>query len=335
MKEVHKNAQKVGKKEALTKVVPVNSSREEKKSRKGWILGGVAVIAIAAIAFSQWCCPGKKDEAASKVTEEEGVVVAIINGEKLKLADLVAVKDSISQLKEIPMETVYNNLLEGYINSRVVLKAAEKAGTQNRSDVKKAIKEAEEQILSKAYLSEQLQSRMTKEKAEAIYEEELKNYIPQDEIHARHILVATEKEAKDLIVKLKNGANFEELANKYSLDKNPDMENGGDLGYFRKEMMIPEFGNAAFELKVGKFSETPVKTPFGWHVIKVEDKRKAAPPTMAEMQEYITAKFAEMTVPEILAEERAKMQVKVFDPLGVNKKQELVENKTEKEPNIQ
>ena len=329
-----KKTQNTEKKSNATKVAPESSLQQTKKSKIFVFLGGAVVIVLAVLAVLKWCCPEKQVEfPASKA--DEGVVVAIIDGDKLKLADLERVKNGIPQLRELPIETVYNNLLEGYINSRVVLKAAERSGIQKNPEVQRAINEAREQILSKAFLAEQLQVRMTPEKAKEIYTEELKNYVPQDEIHARHILVATEKEAKDLIVKLKNGAKFEDLANKYSLDKNPEMENGGDLGYFRKDMMIPDFANAAFAIKVGKFSEKPIKTPFGWHVVKVEDKRKAAPPTMAEMQEFITAKFAEDTVPEILAEERAKMQVQVFDPLGVNKKQDVIEDKTEEEPSVQ
>ena len=322
------------KKSNVTNVASGSNVQETKKSKVFVVLGGAVVVVLAALAVLKWCCPGKQVEFPTDKSNE-GVVVAVIDGEKLKLKDLERVKNGIPQLRELPMETVYNNLLEGYINSRVVLKAAEKSGIQNKPEVQKAINDAREQILSKAYLAEQLQTRMTPEKAKAIYAEELKNYVPQDEIHARHILVATEKEAKDLIVKLKNGAKFEDLANKYSLDKNPEMENGGDLGYFKKDMMIPDFANAAFAIKVGKFSEKPIKTPFGWHVVKVEDRRKADPPTIAEMQEFIAAKFAEDTVPEILVEERAKMQVEVFDPLGVNKEPAVVEEKTEEKPDVQ
>ena len=327
-----KKTKKTESKSNLTKVVSANSSKEDKKSKVFATLGGVVVIVLAALVLLKWCCPEKQIEFKPKSHANDGIVVAIIDGEKLKLSDLERVKNSIPQLREMPIETVYNNLLEGYVNGRVILKAAEKSGIEKRPEVQKAIKEAREQILSKAYLADQLQARMTPEKAKAIYTEELKNYVPQDEIHARHILVATEKEAKDLIVKLKNGAKFEDLANKYSLDKNPEADNGGDLGYFRKDMMIPDFANAAFAIKVGKFSEKPIRTPFGWHVVKVEDKRKAAPPTIVEMQEFITAKFAEDTVPEILAEERAKMKVKVFDPIGVNKKPDVVDNEVANEP---
>ena len=313
---------KTEKKVALSRKAENNPSNKKLYA----VLGGLIVAAVAVFAVSQWCCKPKEIKTVERpqMREDEGIVVAVIDGQRIKLEELEAIKNSIPQLKDMTMDTVYNNLLEGYVNGKVILKAAEKTGIQNRPEIQKAINDAKEQIITRAYIADQLQARLTQDKIKAIYAEELKNFVPQDEIHARHILVATEKEAKDLIVQLKNGANFEELANKHSLDKNPNMENGGDLGYFRKDMMIPEFANEAFAIKVGKISEKPIRTPFGWHVVKVEDKRKAAPPTIAEVEDLIKARFAETTVPEILAEERSKMQVILLDPLGVNNKQKVV-----------
>ena len=321
------NKKTVNKKQSLEAVASVNKPVEEKKNNRPVLIAGlVAIVIVAGLIATQLCCTDTKSiqTPAVQPVKDEGIVVAIIGGKKVKMEELEAVKNSIPQLKEMPMETVYNKLLELYVNNRVVLDAAKKSGIQDRPDVKKMISDTQDQIVFQAYLSEQLQARTTQEKLKEIYAQEIKNYVPQDEIHARHILVATEKEAKDLIVQLKGGANFEQLANKYSLDKNPQMETGGDLGYFRKDMMIPEFGNAAFAIKVGQISEKPIKTPFGWHVVKVEDKRKAAPPTMAEMGEVIKARFTEETIPVILEEERAKAGVQLLDPLGVNVTAEVV-----------
>ena len=314
------------KKENTKKTVEVKTELPEAKtSMKKWVLaGGVAFVFVGALIASQLCCTDKKvafKKSASVV--DNTAVVAVIDGKEVRMSELETAKNSVPQLKDLPMEVVYNKLLEAYVNNKVVLEAAKKAGIQNRADVKKMISDAQDQILFQAYLSEQLKARMTPDKLQAIYNEEIKNFVPQDEVHARHILVATEKEAKDLIVQLKGGADFETLANQNSLDKNPNIDNGGDLGYFTKDMMIPEFGNAAFALKVGQISEKPVKTPFGWHVIKIEDKRKAAPPTIAQVKDVIEAKFMEMTVPLILEAEKAKANVQLKDPLGVNKMENL------------
>lgn len=307
-------------KKDLSAIKEVHS--QPKPSMKKWLLaGGVAFVFVGALIASQLCCTDKDIPLTKQASPavDNSAVVAIIGGKEVKMSELEAVKNGIPQLKDMPMEIVYNKLLEAYVNNKVMLDAAKKAGIQNRADVKKMISDAKEQILFQAYLSEQLKARMTPDKLQAIYNEEIKNFVPQDEVHARHILVATEKEAKDLIIQLNGGADFETLANQNSLDKNPNVDNGGDLGYFTKDMMIPEFGNAAFALKVGQISEKPVKTPFGWHVIKVEDKRKAAPPAMAQVKDVIEAKFMEATVPLVLEAEKAKANVQLKDPLGVNK----------------
>ena len=132
-------------------------------------------------------------------------------------------------------------------------------------------------------------------------------------MRARHILVATEKEARDLIVKLRAGADFATLANQYTLDRNQGGTNGGDLGYFTKEMMIPEFAKEAFSLPKGQFSKKPFKTAFGWHIVKVEDKRKSAPPTFEQMLEPLQARFIEVAAPRIIAKERAAANVQIKD----------------------
>ena len=308
-----------------------NVVEQPKASAKKWfVAGGVAVVFVGALIASQLCCSDKKDIIFPTKSVDNSAVVAVVGGKEVKMSELEAVKNGIPQLKDMPMEVVYNKLLEAYVNNKVMLDAAKKAGIQNREDVKKMIADAQDQILFQAYLTEQLKARMTPDKLQEIYNEEIKNFVPQDEVHARHILVATEKEAKDLIIQLKGGADFETLANQHSLDKNPNIDNGGDLGYFTKDMMIPEFGNSAFSIAVGQISEKPVKTPFGWHVIKVEDKRKAAPPTMAQVKDVIEAKFMENTVPLILEAERTKANVELKDPLGVNKTEPLpVETNTD------
>ena len=122
---------------------------------------------------------------------------------------------------------------------------------------------AREQILSQAYLTKQLEQGMTPEALQALYVEEMKNYERQEEIRARHILVDSEKEAQGILMQLKSGVNFATLANEKSKDKHA---NGGDLGYFTENMMIPEFGKAVFAMKKGELSG-PIKTPYGWHVV--------------------------------------------------------------------
>lgn len=279
--------------------------------RPVYIVGTLVAAAALIAGVSMYCCQDGGQPFTLPVVDQ-GVIVAKVGGDNVKLSELEKVKASIPQLKDIPMEVVYNQLLEAYINNKIILDEAKNEGLQNKPEVKKLLKDAEDQILFQAYLSEKLQERMTPDQLQALYQEELKNYQPQEQVHARHILVNTEKEAKDIIVQLKAGVDFKELADKHSLDKDPNRLNGGDLGYFTKGEMIPEFANAAFDLKKGAFSQKPVKTAFGWHVILVEDKRMAPAPSFAEVEEAIKARFVELAVPQIIAQERQKANVQIF-----------------------
>jgi len=237
-------------------------------------------------------------------------VVAEINGSLIKLKDVRAFVADIPQLAELPFELVYPQVLDNMINTRVLLQGAEKTATQNDPEVKKALKMAREQILSQAYLTKQLEASITPEALQALYLEEMKNYERQEEIRARHILVETKKEADDILVQLKAGADFTDLANKKSLDAD---NKGGELGYFTQNMMIPEFGKAVFAMKKGELS-APIKTPFGWHVVLVEDKRLAEPPAFEQVQEQLKQIYAERNVQNVLKGEREKAGVKIYQP---------------------
>jgi peptidyl-prolyl cis-trans isomerase C len=144
------------------------------------------------------------------------------------------------------------------------------------------------------------------------YEERLKAMPTEEEVHARHILVSTEDEAKALIAELKKGAAFDKLAKEKSTDKASGAE-GGDLGWFKKSDMVKEFADAAFALKKGELTDNPVKTQFGYHVIKLEDRRQAPPPTFEELQDQIREELARETVTQILDQLRAGAKIEKFN----------------------
>lgn len=232
-------------------------------------------------------------------------VVATVDGKPIFLSDVRSFADGIPQLAEIPFEMVYPQLLETIVDSKVMLQAAEDAGMEALPDVQRAIRQAREQILSQAYLNKQLEQSVTLDQLQTLYNQELLDFKPVEEIRARHILVKSEKEANDIIIQLKAGADFGMLAEKYSLDQNSPK---GDLGYFSEDMMIPEFGRAAFALKNGQVSDA-VKTPFGWHVIEVEDRRMSKAPAFDDVQDQLKQMAMEQNAQKILEAERQKQNV--------------------------
>jgi peptidyl-prolyl cis-trans isomerase C len=170
-------------------------------------------------------------------------------------------------------------------------------------------------VLQDFWIQREIARLVTLEKIQAKYQERLKSMPPEEEVHARHILVATEPEAKAIIADLKKGAAFDKLAKEKSTDKASGAE-GGDLGWFKKTDMVKEFADAAFALKKGELSQTPVKTQFGYHVIKVEDRRKAPPPSFEELSGQIHQDLARETVTAMLNKLRADAKVEKFNPDG-------------------
>ncbi|MGN1063531.1 MAG: peptidylprolyl isomerase [Alphaproteobacteria bacterium] len=240
----------------------------------------------------------------------DNTIVARIGGQDVHLQDVREYARNIPQLAELPFDMIYPQLLQSMIRSQVLLNAAENTGVENDAAVARALKLAREQVLSQAYLAKKLETQMNDEALQALYVEEMKNFERQEEIRARHILVATQKEAQDIIVQLKAGIDFGMLANEKSLDKD---NLGGSLGYFTKNMMIPEFGDAVFMLKKGELSK-PIKTPFGWHVVLVEDRRMSAPPAFEEVQDQLKQIYAERNVQRVVEEEMKNADVRILVP---------------------
>ncbi len=302
------------KKETTEKVSETSTNTPKKMSVTRMLLTGVMLVVTTVIWYEVgsvlfgFTAPHSKTPTKPVYSEE--TVVAEINGQLIKLKDVRAFVNDVPQLAEVPFDLVYPQVLDNMINTRILVSGAEVSGISKDEEVKKALKMAREQILSQAYLTKQLEKGMTPEALKALYVEEMQNYERQEEIRARHILVDSEKEAEAILFQLKKGANFTTLANEKSKDKNA---NGGDLGYFTENMMIPEFGKAVFAMKKGQLSG-PIKTPYGWHIVLVEDKRLAEAPTFEEVQDTLKQVYAERNMQNVLQAEREKAKVKIYKP---------------------
>ncbi|MBS6473819.1 MAG: peptidylprolyl isomerase [Acetobacter sp.] len=244
--------------------------------------------------------------AAGKKADAD-MVVATVNGVKITLSDMQDVKQMTNpQIAALPMNAVFEPLLDNLINTQVVAQAAKEAKIQDSAEYKKMMKSLENQILMQLYLKQQAQKMQTKAKLTEMYEQYKRNNPPQEEMSAAHILLKTEKEARDVIKQLEKGADFADLANK--LSENKGLE-GGDLGYFTRELMVPEFSEAAFRMKEGEISKTPVKTQFGWHIIKAGPRRLTEVPSFEEMEKELTQMQATEAVEEIVTGLRKKAKI--------------------------
>ena len=208
---------------------------------------------------------------------DDDPIVAIVNGTEIHRTDVEAVARSLpEQMRQMPMAQIYPMLLDRVIDFKLLSVEAENQNLGDDPDLQAALAEARANVLRDAMLRQKVEEGSTEEALKARYED-MKNGdgFAYEEVHARHILLASEDDAKSVISELEGGADFESLAKEKSTG--PSAPQGGDLGYFKMGQMVPEFGDAAFAMEIGSTSAEPVKTQFGFHVIKVEDKRKVEP----------------------------------------------------------
>lgn len=213
-------------------------------------------------------------------------VVATVNGTKIMRSDVTAAYGQLpDQYKQVPFEQIFPALVDSLIDTKLAAGAARKEKIDETPEFKAELEGFTERLLGSTLIQREVETKVTDAAVKARYDKVTKDMGGKSEIHARHILLKTEDEAKAVINDLAGGADFAETAKKKSTG--PSGPNGGDLGYFGKGQMVPEFEKAAFALNKGDVTDAPVKTQFGWHVIKVEDKRTQQPPTFAEMEPQI------------------------------------------------
>jgi peptidyl-prolyl cis-trans isomerase C len=240
-------------------------------------------------------------------------VVARVNGEEIHRSDVMReLQMAGPQMQQLPPQMIYPQILQKMIATKIVSQKGYADGLQNDKDVKQRVKDLEDQVVAEAYVHKEVEPKITEAKIKERYEQLAAKFKPQDEVRARHILVKTEAEANDIIKQLKGGADFAKLAEEKSKDTG-SAKQGGDLGYFVHDAMVKAFADAAFGMKVGEISDKPVKTEFGYHIIKVEDRRKSSPPPLAEVKEQIANQLGqELTNDEVKSLE-AKAKIEKFN----------------------
>src|SRR6202142_1752163 len=243
--------------------------------------------------------------------DDANPVLAKVNGSEIRQSDLVLAEEELGpSLAQMDPATKKDNVLSFLIDMKIVAKAAEDKKVENSEDFKKRLAFTRNRLLMDSLLASEGKAATTDEAMKKVYEDASKQITGEQEVHARHILVETEDEAKAVEEELKKGADFAELAKKKS--KDPGASDGGDLGFFTKDQMVPEFSAVAFALEPGKISD-PVKTQFGWHVIKVEEKRDRKPPDFAQVKAQIETYVTRKAQADYVAKRRETAKVERMD----------------------
>ena len=249
-------------------------------------------------------------------------VVAIVNGEEIHLSILVELLPE--QYRE-NMDTFYPMALQQAVDIVLLRQAAERAIPPDDAEVQKKVDELRKQIVFQTHLSRELKKRMIEEAVEAAYQDYVAANPPVEETRARHILMDTEAEAQAIVIELKGGADFAALAEERSFG--PSAPQGGDISYFTDDRVVEPFAKAAAAIKPGEFGTTPVQTQFGWHIIKVEDRRMREPASLEAVREEIEKRIERDVLTDLVAAERNAAELEFFDldgsPIeGANKSEE-------------
>jgi peptidyl-prolyl cis-trans isomerase C len=263
------------------------------------------VLATTALAALTLVVPARADTADP--------VLAVVNGAEIHKSDLDAAYQSLpEQYRQMPLEAIYDPLLDRVIDSRLLLAEAEKRNIAEDPKVQAEIAQARDNVVRDSLVQQAIDKGSTPERVRAAYDA-MKSQpgFAFEEVHARHILVADEAVAKEIIKQLQGGADFAALAKEKSTDPSAQ-SNAGDLGYFRREMMVPEFAEVAFTLEPGTTSSEPVKTQFGWHVIKVEDRRQTVP-SFEEKEPELKEQLAREIVNALLSDVRGDAKIERFN----------------------
>jgi peptidyl-prolyl cis-trans isomerase C len=276
-------------------------------------------IAIAAIATTLLVTGGAMAQTGTQpaatptqLPDPTKTVVARINGEEILLVEILRMAERLpDEYKQLPLPAVYPSLLQRSIDARLVAAAGRAAGYADNEQVKKRLIDAESQIISEIYLTETVGKRITEDTLRAEYEKRKASLATGDQVKARHILLESEEDAKAVIEALNEGEDFAKLASEKSTG--PSATSGGDLGWFGKGQMVPEFSEAAFGMDPGNFTTEPVKTQFGWHVILVEDRKVGEAPPFEQARQRLSSEMSGAILQEMLAGLRSKTEVERFN----------------------
>jgi peptidyl-prolyl cis-trans isomerase C len=281
-------------------------------------LGLVCAAGFAAghpvMAADPHATPPTPSAPAAQAIPSGNPVVARVDGTELRLSDVEAAQQNLPpQAQKLPLEQIYPILLDRLVDGMLITEAGRKEHLDRDTDVQSRLKRYEDRLIQEAYINRAVKPAETEDRLRTRYEAFLKEKPAGEEVHARQILLATEVEAKSVIAELDKGADFAGLAKKHSTDPGAASD---DLGYSNRDDILsemgPEFADAVFSIPVGQYGKTPIQSKFGWHVIKVEDRRLSKPPSFEEAREQLSRELAREIIDAKLQDLRAAAKIEEF-----------------------
>ena len=241
-------------------------------------------------------------------------VVARVNGEEIRQSDILRMLQQLpDEVRNMPQGQLFTLLLERAVDRILVIDAARKSGLAEDPVIRARVKAAEDDVLWAVFLERQVQENLTEKRVRKAYDR-ISGAAAEEEVKASHILLASEEDARAVIRDLEGGAEFKAVAREKSIG--PSRESGGDLGYFSRSQMVNEFSAAAFAMNVGEISKEPVKTQFGYHVIQLENRRRAEAPSMQEAMPQIQQEVTREVLTEVLGSLRKGADIEVVGAGG-------------------
>ena len=267
----------------------------------------ILAVSIGSMLTLASCNAQDADKSAAAPAVSATAAVATVNGAPISQARFNFLLQQAQQQGQPDSPEVRKNLREKLIIEEVVAQEALKKGMDKSADVNTQIDLARQTILIRAYLQDYIKNNPLGDDVLKAEYEKIKSQMGDKEYHARHILVEKEAEAKDIIAKLKKGEKFEKLAEK---SKDPGSKaKGGDLGWAAPANFVPEFSAAMTKLQKGQYTTEPVKSQFGYHIIKLEDSRTMQAPPFDEVKQNLRQRAQQQQIDKMISDLRAKAKI--------------------------
>jgi peptidyl-prolyl cis-trans isomerase C len=280
-------------------------------------LAAFAALGLFVLPAASGCSKETSSAKTEPVANPNDPVIARVNGVDIKQSDITVAEDDLgNEAHQAPPEIKREQIIGYLADIILVSQAAEKDNLRDDPEFKRRQVFVSNKILMGMMLTKRAKDAATEEQMRKVYDDAVKPMANEEEVRARHILVETEDEAKAILEQLKGGADFATLAKEKS--KDPGGAEGGDLGFFTKGQMVPEFSEVAFKMYEGQLSN-PVKSQFGWHIIKMEEKRKRPVPEFDKVKDQIEAYVGRRAQTEFVAQLREGAKIERLDrPAGAS-----------------